>query len=212
MSQIRPGNWRWCRTGGSRRSECRGRRRCGYLSGCGCRSYCWRNGWRGRVGRRRRRRYCCIRRRRLGSRCSRRWGGGERCSRGGGGSWCRRRSRTCSRRTGCRRRLGYTVCEIQRNPEDHEPELIWCLDNPNSYIPIVGVFCIRGITLVYVLHSTFRGLLCRLVVLGWSCRGGRRRRSSVVEGLHLGPLDNMGAGTTATCFRRSCFSSLTLGH
>ena len=65
---------------------------------------------------------------------------------------------------------------------------------------------------MYVLHNTFRSLLCRLVVLGWGCGCGSRRRPSVAEGLHLGPLDNVGAGTTTTRFKRSCFSSLTLGH
>lgn len=52
-----------------------------------------------------------------------------------------------------------------------------------------------------ILHYTYGGLICRLVVFGWSYGGGSRRRSSVTEGLHLGPLDDVGAGTTTTRVR-----------
>ena len=86
------------------------------------------------------------------------------------------------------------------------------MDNPNSNIPIVRVFGIRDVTLVYISHNTCRSFLCRLVVLGWSCGGGSCRRSSVAEGLRLRPLDNVSTGTTTTRFKRSCFSLLTIGH
>ena len=194
MPQVRPKDWRGRWSGSSRRCYCRCRSR--DFSRCGC--YCWRVG----RGRRRKQRYNsgwrrswgCCQSRRVG--CHRRW----------------RRNQSHSRSAGGRRLFGYAIGEVQCNPEDHEPEFIGGLDNSDSSMPIVGGLGIRVCTLVYVLDNSLSGLLCRLVVLGWSCCGGSRRRTSVAEGLHLGPLDNVGTRTAATRFKRSRFSSLNIGH